>query len=375
MASSSTDINTDIDPKAKNGQLNVQQTDQSRIDSVDLDDPGFGTVFSDHMAVIEYSDRDQQWGVPNITPYHDFNCPPALIALHYGQSVFDGMKAFSTADDSIALFRPEMHIDRLNHSCRRLCIPELDGKIFLKTLRTLIGFDRKWVPRKRGNALYIRPLIFGTDANLGVQPSKNYTCLVITSPVGAYYKEGINPVSLTTNPDYVRAARGGAGAVKTSGNYGSTLLPAQKAKEQGFTQILWLDVMEYKYVEEVGTMNIFFKFGDKLVTPPAEGTILPGIIRDSVIRLAHHWNVPVEERQISIDEVFEAHSDGSLQEIFGSGTAAVISPVGKITHKGRTLETDMNQPGPFTKKMYEAITAIQYGEKEDLFSWMLPVVD
>ncbi|MEX0770648.1 MAG: branched-chain amino acid aminotransferase [Balneolaceae bacterium] len=375
MSVTSTETENNPDLQTLYDQIEIRQVVESRLETVNLEDPGFGTVFSDHMAVIEYSERDHRWRTPRITPYDDFSCPPALIALHYGQSVFDGMKAFTTARNSIELFRPDMHIGRLNRSCRRLCIPELDSEVFLKTLRTLIHLDQEWVPVKRGNALYIRPLIFGTDANLGVRPSKKYTCLIMTSPVGAYYKEGINPVSLTTNPDYVRAARGGAGAAKTSGNYGSTLLPAQKAKEEGYTQILWLDAREYKYVEEVGTMNIFFKFKDKLVTPPAEGTILPGVIRDSVIQMARNWGIPVEERRISIDEVFEAHAEGTLQEIFGSGTAAVISPVGKIAHKGRTLETDMKQPGTFTKKMYDAITAIQYGEQKDPFSWMLPVVD
>lgn len=356
-------------------RVKVRQAEKSRIDTADLDDPGFGAVFSDHMAVLEYNSRDQQWGIPHITPYDDFNCPPSLIGLHYGQSVFEGMKAFPTAGNTVEMFRPEMHIDRLNRSCRRLCIPEFNKEVFLETLQTLLNIDRKWVPRKRGNALYIRPIVFGTDEHLGVRPSESYTCLIITSPVGAYYKEGINPVSLTTNPEYTRAARGGTGGVKASCNYGSTLLPAQKAKEQGYTQILWLDGNEYRYVEEVGTMNIFFKFKDKLVTPPAEGTILPGVIRDSVIQIARSWEIPVEERRISIDEIFESHSNGSLEEIFGSGTAAVISPVGKITHNGRTLETDMDKPGPFAQKMYDSITAIQYGEKEDLFSWMLPVVD
>ncbi|MEX2600398.1 MAG: branched-chain amino acid aminotransferase [Balneolaceae bacterium] len=366
---------TTVDVQSANGTatLSVSKTDRSRLAGANLDEPGFGTLFSDHMAVMAY--RDGAWHTPEITPYDNFNCPPSLIALHYGQSVFEGMKAFRMADGTVSLYRPKEHFERLGRSCRRLCIPEPDSRQLLDTLIALIRTDIGWVPSKRGNALYVRPLIFGSDAFLGVRPSNTYTCLIMTSPVGAYYKEGINPVRLTTDASHIRAARGGTGSVKTAGNYAPTLLPARKAQENGFTQILWLDAKEHRYIEEVGTMNIFFKFKDKLVTPPAEGTILPGIIRDSVIQLAGEMGVNVEQRPITIDEVFESRKSGELEEIFGSGTAAVISPVGSITHNGEELTIDMEKPGPFTQTLYNEITAIQYGEKDDLFSWMLPVVD
>ncbi|MFW6157491.1 MAG: branched-chain amino acid aminotransferase [Balneolaceae bacterium] len=357
--------NTDHSP------IEISPVASSRIQEVDLDNPGFGVNFSDHMAVVRY--EKGQWQRPAIKPFEKMQFSPALAALHYGQSIFEGMKAFKDSSGTIRMFRPEHHLNRLNMSCRRMCIPELDVGELFDTLKTLLKLDRDWIPVKRGNALYIRPLIFGTDNCLGVRPSETYTALIITSPVGAYYDEGLDPVRLTTDKEYVRSVRGGTGSAKTAGNYGATLKPARKAKNNGFTQVLWLDAIEQKYVEEVGTMNIFFKFKDRLVTPPAEGTILPGVTRRSVIELAKHWGIPVEKRRIAIDEVFAAHADGSLEEVFGTGTAAVVSPVGEIVHEGDSLTTDMEKAGPFTQKMYDAITGIQYGEREDLFNWMVGV--
>ncbi|MEX1012000.1 MAG: branched-chain amino acid aminotransferase [Balneolaceae bacterium] len=359
------------EPERPRQPIQIREAGKSKLDQVDLDNPGFGTIFSDHMAVVKY--QDGAWGAPKIEPYQSFACPPALIALHYGQTVFEGMKAFRTNDGEIRLFRPREHMQRLNRSCQRLCIPEQNENQLIELLGTLVRKDSAWVPKRRGNALYIRPLVFGADEFIGLKPASSYTCFIITCPVGAYYKEGIKPVSLTTNPKYVRAVRGGAGGAKTACNYGPALLPAKEAQEQGFTQLLWLDAAEHRYIEEVGTMNIFFRFRDKLVTPPTQGTILPGITRNSVIELAKSWDIPVEERRIAIDEVFEAHENGELLEIFGSGTAAVISSVGKIFHDRRTLEIDMENPGEFTSRLYKEITGIQYGEIEDRFGWMSPV--
>jgi branched-chain amino acid aminotransferase len=347
--------------------IEVDRVAKSRIGEVDLDNPGFGTAFSDHMAVMYH--REGEWQNSRIVAFGSFMCPPSLISLHYGQSVFEGMKAFRNNRGEITIFRPSTHIDRLNRSCKRLCIPEVDPDYLLAILKRLLILDSRWVPSKRGNALYIRPLIFGSDEYLGVRPALHYTGLIMTSPVGAYYKRGLKPVRLSTDRRFIRSAIGGAGDVKTAGNYSVTLLPAREAQERGFDQILWLDANEQKYVEEVGTMNIFFKFKDRLVTPPAIGTILPGITRDSVKQLAGLWGVPVEERPVSIDEVFEAYDSGVLQEIFGSGTAAVISPVGKIVHEDRTLTLDEEQAGPFTQRLYDEITGIQYGEREDVFGW------
>lgn len=347
--------------------IDIEPVSKSRVGDVDLDNPGFGTVFSDHMAVISYSDG--KWQTPRIVPFAEFKCSPSLISLHYGQTVFEGMKAFKNDRGEVTVFRPDKHIERLNRSSRRLCIPEVHPEMMLQTLRVLIRTDRDWVPTKRGNSLYIRPLIFGSDNFLGVRPAHNYTCLIMTSPVGLYYKRGLKPVRLATDRRYIRAALGGAGDVKTPGNYGVTLYPAREAQESGFDQILWLDAKEQRYVEEVGTMNIFFKMKDRLITPPAIGTILKGVTRDSVIRLAQSWDIPVEERSISIDEVFTLYESGELEEIFGSGTAAVITPVGEIVHEGRSIKLDEENASPFTQQLYDEITGIQYGEREDAFGW------
>lgn len=348
--------------------INIKKSTDSRIDQFDLDNPGFGKVFSDHVFSMEY--HDGQWHNPEILPYGKFEIAPSLASLHYGQSVFEGMKAFRAESGEINIFRPDKHFTRLNQSCRRLCIPETDYDTLTDGLETLIRLDAQWVPSKRGNALYIRPLIFSTDEELSVKAAQTYRFLIMTSPVGAYYKEGINPVRLVTSGEYVRSVKGGAGFAKTAGNYASSILPAQIAKSKGYTQVLWLDALEHQYVEEVGTMNIFFKIDNRLITPPLEGSILGGITRESVIELAHDWGITVEERRISIDEVFDAFEDGTLQECFGTGTAAVISPVGRIDHNNRMLVTNEHRIGPFAQKLYNEITGIQYGEKVDRFNWL-----
>jgi len=349
-------------------KINVETRPQTRVTEVDLENPGFGVVFSDHMYFQKFS--QDQWHTPEIVPYGPVEMPPATSVLHYGQGIFEGLKAFRADDGTINIFRPDTHHNRLNNSCQRLCIPEIDYDIFMTGLEMLIELDQDWVPKKRGNALYIRPFIVATDEYLAVKVAKTYQFFIITSPVGAYYKEGINPVSLITSDEYVRAVRGGVGTVKTMGNYAASLLPAQVAQQSGFTQVLWLDAIEKKYIEEVGTMNICFYIDGVLVTPPLEGTILSGVTRDSVIQIATDWGVPVEERRISIDEVIEASENGTLQEVFGTGTAAVISPVGTIQHREKTISIHNNEIGPFAKALYDEITGIQYGEKEDRFGWL-----
>jgi branched-chain amino acid aminotransferase len=332
-----------------------------------MDSPGFGEYLSDHMFSMEY--RGGAWQDARIISYDDFSCPPAMAVFHYGQTVFEGMKAFRGSDGEVRIFRPLDHFHRLNRSCSRMCIPEIDPDFLAAALRKLIKLDIDWVPSKEGNALYIRPLVIATDAYLGVRPSQTYRLFIMTSPVGAYYKEGINPVSLTTEDEYIRAAKGGSGFAKTACNYGPSLLPAQQAQKKGFTQVLWLDAKDHHFIEEVGTMNIFFKIDGKLITPPLGGSILGGITRDSVIHLAKEQGVTVEERLISIDEVFEAGQNGSLEEIFGTGTAAVISPVGSIQHQSKTVTTDDEKIGPFAEELYHTITDIQYGRREDPFGW------
>lgn len=348
--------------------VKIRKRPDSRIGMYDLDNPGFGKVFSDHMFSMEY--RDGAWEEPEIVPYGKFEIEPSLATIHYGQTIFEGMKAFRSQNGSINIFRPGRHFERLNQSSRRLCIPETDLDTFINGLETLIQVDRQWVPSKRGNALYIRPVIFATDEHLSVKSSETFRFFIITSPVGAYYKEGINPVRLITSGEYVRSVKGGAGFAKTAGNYGASILPARIAKSKGYTQVLWLDALEHRYIEEVGTMNIFFLINGTLITPPLQGSILGGITRESTIQLAHEWDIPVEERLISIDEIFEAYENGTMQEAFGTGTAAVISPVGRIDHEGRTLVTDEHEIGPFARRVYDEITGIQYGEIEDRFNWL-----
>src|SRR5699024_4758440 len=351
--------------------FHIRECSQSRIDKVDLDNPGFGDVFSDHMLSIQY--KDGQWQAPEIIPFGELSISPANATLHYGQTVFEGMKAVRGKRGSVRIFRMQDHLNRLNDSCARMCIPPLDSENLGQALKALLNLDRKWVPQKHGNALYIRPLVFATDACLGVRPAQSYRLLIMTSPVGAYYDEGFNPVSLTTTKEYIRAVQGGSGFIKTACNYGPTLLPAQEAQKNGFTQVIWLDAKEHRYIEEVGTMNIFFKIDGQLYTPPLNGSILGGITRNSVITLAEKWNIPVHQQPIAIDEIFEADANGELEEVFGSGTAAVISPVGSISHEGNKIVTDEEQAGPFAKRLFNAITGIQDSSREDSYGWMSSV--
>lgn len=351
--------------------MEIIRTAKSRLNAADLENPAFGTLFSDHMFSMDYSGG--RWGAPKIIPFGNFEVSPALMTLHYGQAIFEGLKAFCAEDGSINIFRVDKYHERMNRSAARLCIPAVGYDTFLAGLNELVKTDSGWVPKKKGYSLYIRPFIFATDNFLGVKVSDTYKFLIITSPVGAYYKEGINPVRLITPGEYVRAVKGGLGSAKTPANYASSLLPADEAKKKGFTQVLWLDAIEKKYVEEVGTMNIFFLIGEELVTPSLEGSVLSGVTRDSVIRIAKDWGVKVTERRISIDEVFSASGDGSLKEVFGTGTAAVISPVGEIQHGDANMKINRGETGPFAKKLYDYITGVQYGEKEDKWGWIYKV--
>lgn len=352
-------------------KISITKAEQSRISELDFGNLDFGRIFSDHMLEMAYSDG--QWQIAEIKPYGHITFEPSMMALHYGQAIFEGMKAYYVDDDTINLFRPKDHHARLNNSARRLCMPDIDESVFIEALEELMKLDHEWVPKKHGQALYIRPVMFATEEYLAAKVSQEYRFYIITSPVGAYYSEGFNPVKLTTSDQYVRAVKGGTGEAKAAGNYGGSFLPARKAQESGYTQVLWLDANEHKYVEEVGTMNIFFLIGETLVTPELTGTVLPGITRRSVITLAQEWNIPVEERRVSLEELFDAYQNGSLKEIFGAGTAAVISPVGLIHHQGKTISLDMEKIGPFAKRMYDAITGIQYGKIEDTHGWAHPV--
>lgn len=351
-----------------NSKIKVNKTTESRLSEVDFNNLAFGTQFADHMFFMEYTDG--RWQYPEIIPYGPVPVEPSMNALHYGQAIFEGMKAYYADEHTINIFRPAQHHERLNNSARRMCIPEIDYDIFIEALETLLKLDYKWVPRENGTALYIRPLVFGSDYVLTARASAEYRFCIMASPVGAYYPEGFNPVKLTTTPEFVRAVEGGTGQAKAAGNYAAGFLPAKKAKEDGYTQVLWLDAKEHKYVEEVGTMNIHFLIDGKLISPALTGSILPGITRRSVLTLAKEWGIPVEERRISIDEVYEAHANGTLQEVFGSGTAAVISPVGLIHHNGNTIKINDMKTGDLAKRMFTEITDIQYSRKPDTHGWV-----
>ncbi|MEW6078074.1 MAG: branched-chain amino acid aminotransferase [Thermodesulfobacteriota bacterium] len=332
----------------------------------------FGTVFTDHMFNMDYT-PEKGWHNPRIEPYGNFVLSPAAMVLHYGQAIFEGLKAFRTETGEVQLFRPEQNLKRLNASARRLCIPEFDEAAMLQYLIELIRLEKAWVPAANGTSLYIRPFIIATDPYIGLKTSATYRLAIILCPVGAYYPEGFNPVKIWVSKEYVRAVRGGVGDVKTAGNYAASLYATEVAHHEGYTQVLWLDGVNLKYVEEVGSMNIFFILGDEIVTPALSGSILPGITRDSVITLVRSWGHPVSERRISIDEVVEAHHRGNLKEVFGSGTAAVISPVGVMKYGQEVFTIGDGQAGSFSKKIFDALTDIQYGRARGPEGWIVPV--
>ncbi|MEJ2366540.1 MAG: branched-chain amino acid aminotransferase [Deltaproteobacteria bacterium] len=329
---------------------------------------GFGNYTTDHMFLLDYSES-KGWHDGRIEPYGVLRLDPTAMVLHYNQEIFEGLKAYHLEDGGIGLFRPQKNIERMNGSARRMVMPELDPDHFLRALKELILLDRAWIPKSEGTSLYIRPTMIASEPSLGVRPAKEYLFFIVLGPVGAYYPEGFNPTKIYVSDHYVRAVRGGVGQTKTSGNYGATLYVSREAAQKGYTQVLWLDAIERKYVEEVGTSNIFFLMNDKLVTPPLGGTILPGVTRDSVLRLASHWGIDAVERQISIDEVIDSCKDKSLKEMFATGTAAVISPVGLLCYKGEDFQVADGQTGKLSKKLYDEITGIQYGRREDPFAW------
>lgn len=353
-------------------QFDVQRCFRSRIREVDFNNLVFGAEFSDHLFGMEYDNGE--WGTPKIRPYGPLTIAPSLTALHYGQTVFEGMKAFRQRDGQIAVFRLEDHFHRFNRSAQRLCMPEIEYEVFEKSIMLLLNLDAAWVPRQAGSSLYIRPVMFGTESVLGVRPSRSYIYLVITCPVGAYYAEGFNPVSLITSGHYSRTMPGGLGQAKTAANYAATMLTVKEAKAKGFSQVLWLDGKEHKYIDEVSTMNVFFHIGNELITPTLEeGTVLAGITRDSVMQLAHAMGLDVVARRVTIKEIMHAGKDGRLKEAFGTGTAAVISPIGELEHNGDRIVVGTGKTGPLSKLFFDEITGIQYGEKPDRFGWCYPV--
>lgn len=333
---------------------------------------GFGKIFTDHMFTLCY-DRDRGWHEPTIGPYRTLNLDPAAMCLHYAQTIFEGLKAYRGKNGEIYLFRPLDNARRMNRSALRLCMPPLDEGLFLRALTELVRVEQEWIPKGHGASLYIRPTMIATETALGVHVSKEYLFYIILSPVGAYYPEGFSPTKIYVMEEYARTVPGGIGDVKAGANYAASLYGSALAEQKGFTQVLWLDAIHRRYVEEVGTSNIFFLIGEELITPPLAGTILAGVTRDSVITLAKSWGVPVAERPLSMDEVTEAYHTGQLKEVFASGTAAVISPVGLLAYRGEEMVVNEGKTGSLTERLYRELMSIQYGEAEDPFGWRMRV--
>lgn len=341
-----------------------QKPDQSNL--------AFGKYFTDHMFTMDYVDGEG-WINARIVPNEPFLIDPAAMVFHYGQAVFEGLKAYKTADGRTLLFRPQINFARLNRSDERMCIPHIDEELALYALKMLLKTEADWIPSAENTSMYIRPFVIATDASLGVRPAFSYKFMIILSPVGPYYKTGLAPVSIIVEDEYVRAVRGGIGFTKSSANYAISLKGQEKAIKRGYSQVLWLDGIEKKYVEEVGTMNVFFRIGDKVVTPELTGSILPGVTRDSVIQLLKSWNIEVEERKIAIDEVYAAHAQGLLVEAFGTGTAAVISPIGEFCRNESRITLSDGKIGELSQKLYDRLTGIQYGRIADDFGWTVEV--
>ena len=329
---------------------------------------GFGVYVSNHMFLLDYRAGDG-WHSPRIVPFGPLLMNPAAMVLHYGQEVFDGHKAYRGPKGEVALFRPMDNIKRLSRSAKRMCIPPFPEDLVHQGMVKLIQVDRDWTPSSPGTSLYVRPNIIGTEPFLGVRPAEELLLYIILSPVGAYYPEGFAPVSILVEEDYVRAAPGGIGEAKTAANYAAGLKAQVEAHGKGYTQVLWLDAVERKYIEEVGTMNIVFKFKDELVTPPLGGTILPGITRDSILTMARDMGLPVNERQVAIEEVIDKAKSGDLEEVFGVGTAAVVSPVGRLGYRGEDLTINGGQAGPLAQELFQKLTDLQYGQGPDPYGW------
>jgi len=348
--------------------IKITKVSSSKINQVDFDNLGFGQVFSDHMMVVDYVDG--KWGEAEIVPYSNLSVAPSLSTLHYSQTIFEGLKAFRQADGSVAVYRPEKHAARLNISAERLCMPDFPEDLFVQGVKELLSIDSQWVPSQKGTSLYIRPFMFATDEFLGVRPSNTYKFLIITSPAGSYYEGGVKVIVEDT---YVRASEGGTGFTKTGGNYAASLYPAVKALEKGYHQILWTDSKEHKYVEEIGTMNVLFQIGDKLITPELNSSLLAGVTRASVIELAKHWNMPIEERKLSIDEIIEAHEKGILKDAFGTGTAATITHIETLNYKGIDYHLPPIEERELSKKFHNYLSKLKVGEAKDELNWMVSI--
>ena len=332
----------------------------------------FGTVFTDHMFVMDY-DPENGWHDGKIVPYGPLALDPATVVFHYGQEMFEGLKAYKTKEGKVQLFRPDMNAKRTNNTNKRMCIPQIDEQMYIDAIKELVAVDKDWIPQKPDTALYIRPFIIGTDKFLGVAASNTYKFIIILSPVGPYYESGLAPTRIYVENEFVRSAPGGTGYAKIGGNYASAMIAEQKAHDMGYDQVLWLDAKEGKYVEEIGTSNAFFKIDGELYTAPLEGTILPGITRDSMITVMKDWGYKVNEVRFTIEDVFKAAEEGRLEEVFATGTAAVISPVGELYWNDRHIVINNNEIGELSQKLYDELYGIQTGEKADTRGWIVPV--
>ncbi|WP_086665237.1 branched-chain amino acid aminotransferase [Lentzea kentuckyensis] len=331
--------------------------------------PGFGQHFTDHMVTIRWN-REKGWHDAEVGPYSTLALDPAAMVLHYGQAIFEGLKAYRQPDGSIASFRPEANAERFRASARRMAMPELPDDLFLESVRQILAVDDRWVPSAEEESLYLRPFMISTEKGLGVRPASEYLFVLIASPAGSYFAGGVRPVSVWLSTEYVRAAPGGTGAAKFAGNYAASLVAQAQAAEKGCDQVVWLDAVERRWVEEMGGMNLFFVFGDKVVTPELTGTLLPGITRSSLLQLASDLGLSVEERRISTEEWEKANASGELTEVFACGTAAVITPVGHVKHAGGEFDVADGGPGSVTMKLRERLTGLQHGHVADTHGWM-----
>lgn len=353
--------------------MGIKFTKASQLkEKPDFNKLGFGKYVTDYMFVMDY-DHEQGWHDPQIVPYDEFMMDPRCVTLHYGLETFEGMKAYRTADDRIQLFRPEMNAKRMIKSNERLCLAEVPEDMFVEAVKALVAVEKDWVPNLPETSLYIRPVTYASECSIGVHPPKSCRFYVILSPVGCYYPEGVNPVKIYVEEEYVRAVIGGTGFCKCGGNYAASVKAQEKAQKMGYTQVLWLDGVHREYVEEVGTMNVMFKIDGKVVTPPLEGSVLPGITRDSIIHVLKDWGYEVEERRLSIHELMEAARTGHLEEAWGTGTAAVISPIGELNYRGEVVTVSDFKTGELTQKLYDFLTGIQWGKIEDPYGWTVEV--
>ena len=349
--------------------IRVEKTTSPKV-KPDYKKLGFGNYFTDHMFLMDYS-VEEGWHDARIVPYGPIALDPSAMVFHYAQELFEGMKAYRRADGGVQLFRPWKNIERMNNTCDRLCVPQIPAEDVLQAIKAVVKTDEDWVPYDEGTSLYIRPFIIATDAHLGVHPSHTYLFAIILSPVGSYYAAGINPVKIYVEREYVRCVKGGTGRAKAGGNYAASLIGQKRAEDMGYAQVLWLDGIYRKYIDEVGAMNVFFVIDGTVVTPSLEdGNILPGVTRASCVELLQKWGIPVEERKLSIDEVIAANENGTLNEAFGTGTAAVISPIGELFDEGKHMIINNNEIGPIAQKLYDAITGMQWGKKPDEMGWI-----